>query len=267
MTRHLATLSCRLDQEILTQSSFALGGLFCSACFIIAWTGTSLKRGHNDARPHLSVLYDGDTPTHAEGTRHGINRTPDMHWQQNVEHSLTRTHRASEGLPRTRLCCRWPPIVLHAFTMATPKSRFRTPATRAGIVELYRDTLKSVWTSVDVTFHPWYSPDHAVLHCKAMPDVMPPGFSRVGPDRFQFSFTYGGTRLRPVAYRVPFLTTPGFSDSDMTVSHLCHHNWCMNWEHHVLEPLAVNKARNGCPGGPHCHHTVRCLRPGEHFDA
>lgn len=134
-------------------------------------------------------------------------------------------------------------------------------------MEAYKDSLRSAWVAADVTIRPWYSSDDVVLHCKAMPDVMPPGFCRVGPDRFQFSFTREGRRLRPVAYRVPFLATPGFDDDSLTVSHLCHHNWCMNWEHHVLESLAANKARNGCPGGPHCHHKVTCLRPGEFFDA
>lgn len=145
--------------------------------------------------------------------------------------------------------------------------RFRTPATPEGVVKQYQDTLRSVWTPVDVALRPWYTPEVIILHCKAMPECMPPGFSRVSVDRYQFSFTMDGKRIRPVAYRVPFLMEPGFDDPDMTVSHLCHHNWCMNWEHHVLEPLAVNKARNGCPGGPHCHHRVRCLIPGAYHDA
>lgn len=148
------------------------------------------------------------------------------------------------------------------------RKRFRTPSTKEDIVQLYKALLSAAWISREIAIRPWYSPDEdIILHCKAMPDIMPPGFARVGPERYQFSFTIDGTRVRPVAYRVAFLDSPVFADQSLTVSHLCHNNWCMNWEHHVLESLEVNKARNGCPGGPHCHHRVKCLRPGPFSEA
>lgn len=71
---------------------------------------------------------------------------------------------------------------------------------------------------------------------------------------------------RPKAWRVPFLEDPNYYDEDYTVSHLCHNTDCYNWEHHVLEPLYVNKSRNGCPGGLHCYHKVTCIRPGPNFN-
>lgn len=72
---------------------------------------------------------------------------------------------------------------------------------------------------------------------------------------------------RSVAYRVPFFGHACFDDERYTVSHLCHNNECFNWEHHVLESLAVNKSRNGCPGGDHCHHQVRCIMPGPYSES
>lgn len=91
----------------------------------------------------------------------------------------------------------------------------------------------------------------------------PQGFVKTGEDSYQYAVPLlGGGRQRPKAYRIPFLNDPNYDKAGMTVSHLCHNKWCYNWEHHVLEPLAVNKGRNGCPGGDHCHHIVKCLVPG-----
>lgn len=56
---------------------------------------------------------------------------------------------------------------------------------------------------------------------------------------------------------------PNFSQQTHDISHLCHNNWCHNWRHIVIEWNEKNKARNGCPGGPLCQHTVvKCRRPG-----
>lgn len=52
-------------------------------------------------------------------------------------------------------------------------------------------------------------------------------------------------------------------DKTMTTSHLCHNISCHNPLHLAWEALAVNKSRNGCPGGGNgCLHTPPCLRPG-----
>jgi len=72
---------------------------------------------------------------------------------------------------------------------------------------------------------------------------------------------------RPKAYRVPYLNTKEYhSDFQFTVSHLCHNFWCLNPKHHVLEDLADNKGRNGCPGGQNCKHIVCCLIPGPNYE-
>lgn len=60
-------------------------------------------------------------------------------------------------------------------------------------------------------------------------------------------------------------------DSGFTVDHLCHNTLCYNWNHHRFTPLALNKARNGCPGpmGGCLHSTttdkyMECKIPGFH---
>jgi len=69
------------------------------------------------------------------------------------------------------------------------------------------------------------------------------------------------------AWRVPFLEHQCYHFAGYTVSHLCHNDRCYNWRHHVFEPLPVNKGRNGCPGGLHCHHRrFVCRRPGPYYN-
>lgn len=67
------------------------------------------------------------------------------------------------------------------------------------------------------------------------------------------------------AFPVPGYVAAGYPQL-MTVSHLCHNSWCYNWNHHILESLAVNKSRNGCPAGNSCRHKVKCIIPGEYSD-
>jgi len=81
---------------------------------------------------------------------------------------------------------------------------------------------------------------------------------------FQYNLR-GLKRGRPKAYRVPFLMLEEFDMPNYTVSHLCHNSWCLNPLHHALESLADNKGRNGCAGGNHCFHQVRCLIPGPQY--
>lgn len=114
-----------------------------------------------------------------------------------------------------------------------------------------------------------------ILRCWRLdPTDLPNGFTNrttVGamangvPPKYQYDLR-GIALGRPLAWRVPFLLDPNYGDPNFTVSHLCHNEWCMKWEHHVLEPLNVNKGRMGCPGGAHCHHTIRCIRPGPTYD-
>lgn len=73
---------------------------------------------------------------------------------------------------------------------------------------------------------------------------------------------------RPKANRIPFFNNEQvFNDKEQTVSHLCHNSWCMNPQHFVMETLAENKGRNGCPGPPYCFHSNKCLRPGPFYNS
>jgi hypothetical protein len=70
---------------------------------------------------------------------------------------------------------------------------------------------------------------------------------------------------RPAIRRIPFIKEILKNGDDLTISHLCHINWCVNPYHHVLESLEDNKGRNGCPGRSLCRHRIRCLRPGIYY--
>lgn len=147
------------------------------------------------------------------------------------------------------------------------KRRQRSATTRDDIIKQYKQDLEATWVSASTTIIVWFQPEGLVLNCKRVDaDNLPCGFTRVGQDRFQYNFTdpevQHSKRFRPIAYRMPFLANSGFYDKSMTVSHLCHNNWCYNWNHHTLELLEINKARNGCAAGPSCRHKTKCLRPG-----
>lgn len=117
--------------------------------------------------------------------------------------------------------------------------------------------------------------DGITLHCTTPTDFdRGSGLSRQGDaQEWQFKLMVAGhdgrpaSAKKPASYRMGFLMDPGFGDQEMTVSHLCHHNFCHTQAHLVLEPLAVNKSRNGCPGGHFCQHQVKCLRPGPFYNA
>jgi hypothetical protein len=148
---------------------------------------------------------------------------------------------------------------LRNLTKAFVKQRQRSEKTRDAIIAKYKADVQDVWIGP------------IQLDCKEIKsDQLPVGFVKVSKDRFQYNFkdpmTKDTKRFRPVAYRMPFLTDPCFYDKCITISHLCHNNWCYNWNHHTIETLAVNKARNGCPAGPNCRHTVKCLIPGQYSE-
>jgi hypothetical protein len=148
--------------------------------------------------------------------------------------------------------------------------RQKSAPTREQIVSKYQTDVAATWIDKTSTVSTWFNPT-LNLECKQInPENLPTGFTRSNEDRFQYNFTDPESpkksRYRPVAYRIPFLQHEGFYDQNMTVSHLCHRNWCYNWNHHVLELLAINKARNGCPAGPSCRHTVKCIIPGEYSE-
>ena len=132
------------------------------------------------------------------------------------------------------------------------------------IIRSYLQSLESRWVSKPLTIvspGAWY--ETTTLDCKILPNNPknnPKGFSFGA--KWQYSVLVDGARKRFIAYRIPFLEDANFHDDSYTVSHLCHNNACMNPDHHVLEPLDVNKGRNGCPAGQHCHHQKKCLMPG-----
>ncbi len=150
-------------------------------------------------------------------------------------------------------------------------------ADRSKTVNKFKDTylvsLNLIKKIEATTIAVWWEPGQMELECWRIPLPLPPntkGFTSAGQGRIQYNIPQGvlspdATRSRPCAYRIPFMLNAAFEDKDITVSHLCHHNWCHNPAHAVLESLATNKARNGCPGGAHCHHQTRCLRPGPHY--
>lgn len=157
---------------------------------------------------------------------------------------------------------------------ATRKRQRTVGLTRPEIVDKYKRDLEDKWVDKPCDVEVWYSADPLCLDCKAInPDDMPTGFVSVSEDRYQYHFTDPERarkgRYRPVAYRMPFLGSQLFEDATTvsTVSHLCHNPWCYNYNHHVLESLELNKARNGCPGGPVCRHKTKCLRPGPYSEA
>ena len=163
-------------------------------------------------------------------------------------------------------------------TFNTPsfkKQRQETPATRKLIIEKYKRDVKSVWVNADQIVIPWFQQETLLIDCKRIDDdYLPVGFTKVTTKedipRYQYNFTdpikKSAKRNLPTAYRIPFLLHDSFYDQKFTVSHLCHNNWCYNWEHHTFEPLEHNKGRNGCPGGHHCHHKVSCMIPGCYYN-
>jgi len=95
--------------------------------------------------------------------------------------------------------------------------------------------------------------------------MLPQGITASGPDTYQFSHNRQVfNRCR--SYRMTFVDQPEFWNNNLTVSHLCHNNKCHNPAHLTLEPLDVNKGRNGCPGGPCCRHRHKCMIPGPTHD-
>lgn len=156
---------------------------------------------------------------------------------------------------------------LEDVTNVQTKKRQRSCKTRDEIIQKYKQDLTTVWLDKPSVVKPWFKELGLTLNCKAIDEhSLPSGFTRVSEDRYQYNFTdpdnKSTKRYRPVAYRMSFLNHNGFYDNTLTVSHLCHNNWCYNWDHHVLESLHLNKARNGCPAGPSCRHKFKCLIPG-----
>ena len=156
-----------------------------------------------------------------------------------------------------------------------------TETRNSAIITTYKRRLERRAVRVVKTVEVWHGffsdepdADLADYTCWTIdPENIPTGFASAGyvPNtdviKYQYNLrAYNDLRVqRPVAWRVPFLNHENY-DTNCTISHLCHNPSCYNWDHHALEPLEVNKARNGCPGGSHCHHVIKCLIPGPYHD-
>lgn len=150
-------------------------------------------------------------------------------------------------------------------------------------IEVYKDNLVNTVEVVDNFYQVWWNSysysfnsdvapiyvdtpggqlvNYVKLSCWKIPnDATMPLLNR-SDSGFQYS-PFGRHYGRFKAYKMPFLLDDYTWQPEATVSHLCHNNWCHNWQHHIVESLDVNKSRNGCPGGPHCHHRITCLIPG-----
>lgn len=150
------------------------------------------------------------------------------------------------------------------------KKRQKSLNTRLEIIANYKNELEKKWINCTITKLTWFNPELKLCCKKINPSNLPIGFTKTRENKYQYNFTDPNSlskkRFRPLAYRIPFLQEKGFYDNTMTVSHLCHNSWCYNWNHHILESLAVNKSRNGCPAGNSCRHKVKCIIPGEYSD-
>lgn len=139
-----------------------------------------------------------------------------------------------------------------------------TKAEISKLINTYRFDIAIYGVQTPKTVPVWWSNTPVTLDCIHLnPDKLPPRFLKSRQYDLRLKIIQDlGYQERPKAWRVNFLLEAEYAKVEYTVSHLCHNPECYNWEHHVLELLAVNKARNGCPGGRHCHHKHKCLIPG-----
>lgn len=109
-----------------------------------------------------------------------------------------------------------------------------------------------------------------------------PGLAKNSNGRWQFDTTaktnFDGNpfipsltskRSRRMVTTLPFYfeqyakgTGETMDSSELTSSHLCHHDACVNFSHVSYEGLDYNKSRNWCFGGRYCAHKPKCLRAG-----
>ncbi len=54
----------------------------------------------------------------------------------------------------------------------------------------------------------------------------------------------------------------GDQEIELTLSHLCHQEACLNRLHHVYETLVANQGRSDCPADKRCYHNPRCRVAG-----
>jgi|SRR4029079_4290775 len=148
-----------------------------------------------------------------------------------------------------------------------------TTAVKKHIIKLYKQRVKAnrVKTRRIIPVEDYFFGNgrrSVTLNCWELKPGKKPGF-RHKKDYAGYQYdlrAYQLTSQRPLAWRVPFLLHKYYELEGYTVSHLCHNSKCYRWKHHRFEPLPVNKGRNGCPGGLHCHHKEQCIMPGPYYN-
>jgi hypothetical protein len=138
---------------------------------------------------------------------------------------------------------------------------------KLSIIKEYKKSIMGKWIDDPCFFYQWWDliKPYIGINCMVIDQSDPPKYFRFQSKKWQYDLRRYNLG-RPMAWRIPFLMDPNFNNNNYTISHLCHNPNCYNWEHHVLESLDLNKARNGCPGGPHCHHLIKCIRPGPYYN-
>lgn len=155
-----------------------------------------------------------------------------------------------------------------------------TTQEKESIVMYISEVLSNFSRPVMLEFTAWpgfskENPDQTdfVLDCREMLNRQTPqGFQRkMKNDNVYYQFDLRGILegkglVRPHVWRLLFIDDDNYTNRTFTGSHLCHNPQCVNPDHIIFEPLEINKARNGCPGGTHCHHKIACIRPGPFYD-
>ena len=179
------------------------------------------------------------------------------------------------------------PQEVEDFLVSSPKKKkktwsspFHASITAKELKDKYIADVRDKGVPVEWSIHPWYEAEPITMTCTVIdPSNKPRGFALDKKtqglvDHYQYSkfpdhLKTGeiDSRYKPRAWRMPFLDHEHFYNKDWTVSHLCHNCACHNPEHQILEPLEVNKSRNGCPGGPACRHKVPCMLPGAYCES
>lgn len=148
-------------------------------------------------------------------------------------------------------------------------------ATHAAVIKAYKEELERKALKVVRVFEATDSTPALSLGCWQIdPQNKPKGFlgstTRENLERGslqKYQYRVDGTKM--TAWHIPFLNSrrDPSQDSQWTLSHLCHNPSCYNWNHHTVEPLTVNKGRNGCAGGSKCAHTrTPCLIRGPNIE-
>lgn len=70
------------------------------------------------------------------------------------------------------------------------KKRQKSLPTRDSIINKYKNDLVSCWIDKSVQVNSWFKPKGFTLECKSLDNQhLPPGFTNVGHDRYQYNFT------------------------------------------------------------------------------